>query len=89
MENLEINKNLEKLMIIPVWKIKFFELEHPVQCVPVCIVRVALATLVAYERVCYNWPFIFCGRAAGTFCKVGTGPPHIFGQIMPPPLKIS
>ena len=74
MENLEINKNLEKLMIIPVWKIKFFELEHPVQCVPVCIVRVALATLVAYERVCYNWPFIFCGRGAGTFWEVGTGP---------------
>ena len=67
-------KNLEKMMIIPVWKKKFFELEHPAKCVPVCIVRVALATLVAYERVCYNWPFIFCGRAAGTFPKVGTGP---------------
>ena len=69
------------MIIKPVWKKILFELEHPVQCVPVCIVRVALATLVAYERVCYNWPFILCGRAVGTCGYWCPPPPITFGQI--------
>ena len=62
----KFDKDFERMIMKLVRKNILFELEHPVQCVPVCIVRVALATLVAYERVCYNWPFILCGRAVGT-----------------------